>query len=63
MFIVSDNIISRWGVVGQYVRDRDISDYYPIWLRTSVLDWSSKPFKSNICWFKHKYFEEFIRSD
>lgn len=44
MFIVSDNIISRWGVVGQYVRDRDISDHYPIWLRTSVLDWSSKPF-------------------
>src|SRR4051812_6174358 len=26
-FLVADNIVSRWGVVGQVISDRDISDH------------------------------------
>ncbi|XP_058765457.1 uncharacterized protein LOC131638920 [Vicia villosa] len=29
-FLVADNIVSNWGVVGQMVGDRDVSDHCPI---------------------------------
>ncbi|XP_058747173.1 uncharacterized protein LOC131620182 [Vicia villosa] len=31
-FLVSDNIISNWGVVGQWIGSRDVSDHCPVWL-------------------------------
>lgn len=31
-FLLSNNVIDRCEVVGQLIRDRDISDHCPIWL-------------------------------
>lgn len=35
------------GVVGQFIRLRDLSDHCPIWLIMDGADWGLKPFKFN----------------
>ncbi|CAK8563107.1 unnamed protein product [Lathyrus sativus] len=46
-FLVVDVIIDRWGVVGQTIGKRFISDYCLIWLKLCSFDWGRKPFKTN----------------
>ncbi|CAI8592488.1 unnamed protein product [Vicia faba] len=46
-FLVSDEIISILGVVGQLIGLRDISYHCPIWLVVDKSDWGPKPFKFN----------------
>lgn len=31
-FLVSNSIISSWGVVGQFIGKKDVSDHFPVWL-------------------------------
>ncbi|XP_058746742.1 uncharacterized protein LOC131619688 [Vicia villosa] len=62
-FLVSNNIISRWGVVGQLVGLRDISDHCPEWLVVDNKDWGPKPFKFNNEWFQHKELMPFLERE
>ncbi|XP_058742024.1 uncharacterized protein LOC131614460 [Vicia villosa] len=39
-FLVFNNIINRWGIVGQLIGLRDISDHCPVWLVVVKEDWA-----------------------
>ncbi|XP_058760200.1 uncharacterized protein LOC131633504 [Vicia villosa] len=58
-FLVFDNVVSRWGVVGQLIEDRDISDHSPVWIVSDVTNWGPKPFKFNNEWFSLESFMPF----
>ncbi|XP_058751701.1 uncharacterized protein LOC131624805 [Vicia villosa] len=62
-FLMADNVVSLWGVVGQIIGARDISDHCPIWLEVDKLDWGPKPFKFNNEWFSHKEFVPFVEKE
>ncbi|XP_058774615.1 uncharacterized protein LOC131648899 [Vicia villosa] len=62
-FLVSNNIVSSWGVVGQLIGDRDVSDHCPVWLVVDKEDWGPKPFKFNNEWFSHKSFLSFVEEE
>ncbi|XP_058746048.1 uncharacterized protein LOC131618913 [Vicia villosa] len=62
-FLVSNNIISKWGVVGQWIGSRDVSDHCPVWLLVDKEDWGPKPFKVNNEWFSHKSFFSFVEEE
>ncbi|KAI5416727.1 hypothetical protein KIW84_041666 [Lathyrus oleraceus] len=62
-FLISENLILSWNIVGQIVGTRDISDHYPIWLKASSENWGPKPFKFNNCWLNHKYFARLIEEE
>ncbi|XP_058746200.1 uncharacterized protein LOC131619076 [Vicia villosa] len=47
IFLVADNIIRDWGLVGQFIGSRDISDHCPIWLVVDRANWGLKPFCCN----------------
>ncbi|XP_058727126.1 uncharacterized protein LOC131598556 [Vicia villosa] len=59
-FLVADSIINKWGVVGQRICSRDISDHCPIWLVKDNEDWGPKSFKINNEWFAFKSFIPFV---
>ncbi|XP_058784973.1 uncharacterized protein LOC131659865 [Vicia villosa] len=59
-FLVADNIVNKWGVVGQMVGNRDVSDHCPIWLISNKVNWGPKPFKVNEEWFSDKDFLPFV---
>lgn len=59
-FLVANTVVSRWGVVGQLVEDRDISDHYLIWLIGDNSNWGPKLFKVNNKWFSNKDFFPFV---
>ncbi|XP_058733670.1 uncharacterized protein LOC131605315 [Vicia villosa] len=59
-FLVADNIVIKWGIVGQLVGDRDVSDHCPIWLIGNKSNWGPKPFKDNGEWFSNKEFLPFV---
>lgn len=42
---------------------RDIFDHFSIWLKSSDLNWSHKPFKFNNCWFGHNDFLKFVKDE
>ncbi|CAI8593121.1 unnamed protein product [Vicia faba] len=62
-FLVADNIVNRWGVVGQLIGDRDISDHCPIWLVKDDVNWGPKPFKFNNEWFSFDSFIPFVKKE
>ncbi|XP_058755940.1 uncharacterized protein LOC131629163 [Vicia villosa] len=62
-FLVSSNLVNWYGVVGQHIGDRDISDHCPIWLVVDKMDWGPKPFKFNNEWFNHKEFIGFVEKE
>jgi hypothetical protein len=61
-FLLSDGFISMFGISGQWVGDRDISDHCPIWLIVSSDNWGPKPFRVINGWFDHPEFLPFIES-
>lgn len=63
MFLVSDNIVASWGVVGQFICPRDVSYHCPIWLEVDKEDSGSKPFRFNNEWFSYKNFILFIEKE
>lgn len=48
-FILSGYLINSWKIIGQAVEKRDISDDCLIRLKSSDLNWGTKPFKFNKC--------------
>ncbi|XP_058786822.1 uncharacterized protein LOC131661328 [Vicia villosa] len=62
-FLVADNIVSDWGVIGQMVEDRDVSDHCPVWLICDKANWGPKPFKVNKEWFSNKDFLPFVKKE
>ncbi|CAK8537008.1 unnamed protein product [Lathyrus sativus] len=50
-FLISNSTVNDWGVSGQLVGPRDISDHCPIWLAADKENWGPKPFKFNNEWF------------
>lgn len=61
-FLISEGLIDMWGVSGQWIGNRDISDHCPIWLLHSLKDWDPKPFHVFNGWFQHKDFISYARS-
>ncbi|XP_058726541.1 uncharacterized protein LOC131597898 [Vicia villosa] len=59
-FILDGNIVSSWGVVGQLIEQRDVSDHCSVWLVVDKEDWGPKPFKFNNEWFHNKDFMLFV---
>ncbi|XP_058761161.1 uncharacterized protein LOC131634509 [Vicia villosa] len=62
-FILDGNIVSSWGVVGQFIAQRDVSDHCPVWLVVDKEDWGPKPFKFNNEWFNNKDFTCFVEEE
>lgn len=62
-FLVVDNVINKWAVVGQFVRDRDISDHCMILLINDKSNWGPKPFKVNNEWFANGEFISFVENE
>ncbi|XP_058746989.1 uncharacterized protein LOC131619974 [Vicia villosa] len=61
-FLVSEDLIADWGLVGQYIASRDISDHCPVWLMVDKENWGPKPFVFNNGWFDNKLFKPFVES-
>lgn len=55
-FLLSDSLITMWGIVGQLIGKRDVSDYYPIWIIINCFNWGPKPFNVKNSWFDNKEF-------
>ncbi|XP_058785271.1 uncharacterized protein LOC131660131 [Vicia villosa] len=62
-FLVADNIVNKWGILGQMVGNWDISDHCPIWLICDKEDWGPKPFKANAEWFSNRDFSPFVEKE
>ncbi|XP_058759249.1 uncharacterized protein LOC131632522 [Vicia villosa] len=62
-FLLEDSIVDRWGVVGQMIGSRDISDHCPIWIISDKADWGPKPFKIVNAWFDNKEFLPFVEKE
>lgn len=62
-FLVSNIIVDRWGVVGQLIDQRDISNHCLLWLQANSEDSGPKPFKFNNEWFQNKEFVPFIEKE
>ncbi|CAK8576836.1 unnamed protein product [Lathyrus sativus] len=58
--LVDDRVISMFSLKNQVVGDRDISDHRPVWLKSNLVNWGPKPFRTFNCWFYHKDFIPFI---
>ncbi|XP_058786237.1 uncharacterized protein LOC131660890 [Vicia villosa] len=61
--LVSEKVMNDWGVIGQMVGERDISDHCSIWLEIDNNDWGPKPFKFNNEWFSHDSFLSFVEKE
>ncbi|XP_058740910.1 uncharacterized protein LOC131613240 [Vicia villosa] len=62
-FLISNKVIMSWGVVGQWIGMRYISDHCPVWLMVDKEDWGPKPFKFNNEWFSDKSFFDFVKKE
>src|SRR4051812_17809670 len=62
-FLVSRNLIDKWGVVDQRIGTREVSDHVPISLVCGSVDWGPKPFIFNNTWFTHKDFLNFVHEE
>ncbi|GAU47952.1 hypothetical protein TSUD_06860 [Trifolium subterraneum] len=61
-FLLSDGFVSKYGITGQWIGDRDISDHCPIWLLVSSYKWGPKPFRVINGWLDHPDFLPFVES-
>ncbi|XP_058775034.1 uncharacterized protein LOC131649281 [Vicia villosa] len=59
-FLISDCTVNKWGIVGQSIGERDVSDHCPVWIVKDNVDWGPKPFKVNNEWFNFKSFLPFV---
>lgn len=59
-FPLTDNLVSDWKLVNQFLGKRVLSDHCPVWLKGGDVDWGPKPFKFNNGWFKHDDFYSFV---
>ncbi|XP_058765777.1 uncharacterized protein LOC131639291 [Vicia villosa] len=62
-FLVSNVVVNRWGLVGQFIGCRDVSDHCPVWLVKDRENWGPKPFKFNNEWFSFKSFIPFVETE
>ncbi|XP_058767553.1 uncharacterized protein LOC131641267 [Vicia villosa] len=62
-FLVVDKVVRDWGVVGQFVGNRDVSDHCPIWLEIDNNNWGPKPFFFNNDWFSFDTFFPFVERE
>ncbi|XP_058753015.1 uncharacterized protein LOC131626202 [Vicia villosa] len=62
-FIISDKVVNDWGVIGQRIGERDVSDHCPIWLEVDSKNWGPKPFKFNNEWFSCSSFYAFVEKE
>jgi hypothetical protein len=61
-FLLSDGFATKFGISGQWIGDRDISDHCPIWLIVSPNNWGPKPFRVINAWFDHPDFVPFVET-
>ncbi|GAU50433.1 hypothetical protein TSUD_134890, partial [Trifolium subterraneum] len=61
-FLLSDGFLTKNGVTGQWIGDRDISDHCPVWLLSSFCNWGPKPFRVINGWINHPEFNDFVES-
>ncbi|CAK8533216.1 unnamed protein product [Lathyrus sativus] len=45
-FLLSDSLIDKWRINAQYVRDKDVSDHRPVWIKASHVSWGPNHSKS-----------------
>lgn len=62
-FLFSDDVIHRWGIIGQFIGDRDNSDHCPVWLAKYNINWGPKPFKFNNELFSFDSFIPFVEKE
>lgn len=62
-FLVEDSLIDRWGIVGQRIGLRTISDHCPVWLIINKENWGPKPFLMNNSWIEDKEFLPFVEEE
>ncbi|XP_058746335.1 uncharacterized protein LOC131619230 [Vicia villosa] len=63
-FLLSENLVRNWNIFGQWIKKRDISDHFPIWLKcNNNIEWDPKLFCFNNCWLKHDNFLLFAKTE
>lgn len=53
--LVSRVLTDIWGIVGQLIGKREVSDHCLIWILINNDDWGPKSFRVLDCWFDNKY--------
>jgi hypothetical protein len=61
-FILSDGFITKFGIIGQWIGNRNIFDHCPIWLYASAKNWDPKPFRAINGCLEHPDFLVFLES-
>lgn len=61
--LLSEGLITRWEVVAQEVKRRELSDHKLVWTKSSNTDWGPKAFRVLGCWFDHKDFIPFVHKE
>ncbi|CAK8535195.1 unnamed protein product [Lathyrus sativus] len=61
--ILTEELINKWNIVVQHVRDRDISDHIPMWIKANNVNCAPKSFKVFNCWYDHPEFLEFAKNE
>ncbi|XP_058733771.1 uncharacterized protein LOC131605433 [Vicia villosa] len=59
-FLISEDMIERWGIISQKIGSRNILDHCPIWIIINQIDWVPKPFIVNNGQFDNKKFLPFV---
>ncbi|CAK8533736.1 unnamed protein product [Lathyrus sativus] len=62
-FLVDSAFINRWGMIGQSIGKRDISEHCPIWMKIEERNWGPKLFKTKNSWFDHPHFIKFFEEN
>ena len=59
-FLVSVDWFNKWKDNSQFILQRNFSYHCPILLRSSNVDWGSKPFRVLDCWFQDEQFRKVV---
>lgn len=59
-FLVSEDLISLWDIIDQWVGLRDVTNHCPVTLRSRKFNWGPKPFRFNNYWLQHPGFHKFV---
>ncbi|XP_058775200.1 uncharacterized protein LOC131649456 [Vicia villosa] len=59
-FLISDFTVNKWGIVGQSIGERDVSDHCSAWIVKDNVVWVPKQFKVNNEWFNLNSFLPFV---
>ena len=60
--LVSDEWMMQWPGVKQYVLSRQVSDHCAIVVKSSIVDWDPKPFRTFDVWQNSEGFSDVIRN-